>query len=146
MKNIAVSACLLGVPCRYDGRSKPCEKVIALKEKYNVIPICPETLGGLPTPRVPAEITGNKVVRRDGIDVTTEYQKGAASALDICKENAVCAAVLKERSPACGKGAVYDGNFNGTLTVGNGVAANKLIENGIAVFGESEIDEMLKII
>lgn len=144
MKSIAVSACLLGQACRYDGRSKPNKAVIDLGDIFNIIPICPETLGGLSTPRIPSEIKGEKVVRRDGVDVTAEYEKGAMAALEICQKNNVCAAVLKERSPACGKDMIYDGNFDGTLISGSGIAAKALMNNGIAVYGESEVNKLLE--
>ena len=142
MKNILVSACLLGKPCRYDGKSKPCEAVIKLKEKYNLIPVCPEADGGLPTPRVPSERIGDKVIMRDGRDVTENYIAGAEYALKLCRENDVTLVILKERSPSCGKGKIYDGTFSGTLTERDGVTAELLIKNGISVLGESEIQEL----
>lgn len=117
---ILVSACLLGVPCRYDGQSKAHPLARALCEKHHVVPVCGEIFGGLPTPRPPAEICGQRVVTREG------------------------AAVLKERSPSCGSGAVYDGTFSGTLTAGWGVAAGLLREQGIRVLGESRLEELLR--
>ena len=142
-KNILISACLLGENCRYDGKSKPCDAVLALKDKYNLIPICPEVLGGLPTPRVPSEIVGDRVLMRDGRDVTENYRLGAERALEIAKENGCTVAILKSRSPSCGKGAIYDGSFTGTLTDRDGVTAELLIANGIRVLGESEINILL---
>ena len=144
MKSIVISACLLGRECRYDGKSKPCQEAIELGKKYKLIPICPEVDGGLPTPRVPSERIGARVMMRDGSDVTENYNKGARAALKACLDNDCNIAVLKERSPSCGKGAIYDGTFTGTLTVGNGVAAELLIANGISVYGESEIYKLLE--
>ena len=142
MKSILVSACLLGTPCRYDGKSKPCEAVISLKEKYNLIPVCPESDGGLPTPRVPSERIGDRVMMRDGRDVTENYMKGAEYALSLCLHNNITHAILKERSPSCGHGFIYDGTFSGTLTGRDGVTAELLIKNGITVLGETEIEEL----
>ena len=138
-KKILVSACLLGTPCRYDGASKPCEAVIALSEKYELIPVCPEVFGGLPTPRVPSEIVGERVLMRDGRDVTENYRRGAECALDIARENLCECAVLKARSPSCGKGEVYDGSFSGTLTMGDGITAKLLSDAGITVFSEENV-------
>ena len=144
MKKIIVSACLLGVPCRYDGKSKPVKEVIALKDKYKLIPVCAEVLGGLPTPRVGAEIVGNKVLRSDGVDVTEEYHKGANEVLKIAKENGCKIAILKSKSPSCGKGKVYDGTYTKTLIDGNGVLTDLLLKNGIEVYSETEIDNLWK--
>ena len=136
---ILISACLLGVCCRYDGESKPCDEVIKLREKYILIPICPEVDGGLPTPRTPSERVGDKILMRDGKDVTSNYIKGAKEALQKAKEYNCTMAVLKARSPSCGKGKIYDGSFTGTLTDRDGVCAELLRENGISVFTEEEI-------
>ncbi len=134
---LLVSACLLGAPCRYDGRSKRNEAVCALAEAFELIPVCPEVLGGLPTPRTPSERRGTRVVRKDGRDVTVEYRRGAEAALETARREGAAAAVLKERSPSCGSGEVYDGTFTGTLTAGDGVTAEVLKAHGFAVFGES---------
>ena len=141
MKNILVSACLLGEPCRYDGKSKPCERVIALKDTYNLIPICPEVMGGLPTPRVPSEICGAHVMMKDGRDVTENYNRGAQKALAIARENACTVAILKEKSPSCGSGLIHNGSFDGGLVEGDGITTLLLKQNGIRVLGESEITE-----
>ncbi len=141
MKNILVSACLLGKPCRYDGKSKPCERVIALSNTYNLIPICPEVMGGLPTPRTPSEICGERVLMKDGRDVTENYNRGAQKALEIARENACTVAILKEKSPSCGSGLIHNGLFDGGLVEGDGIAAQLLKNNGIRVLGESEITE-----
>ena len=143
MENLLISACLLGIPCRYDGRSVKAVDVSALREKYNLIPVCPEIYGGLPTPRTPSERQGEKTVMKDGRDVTENYLCGARAAYDLCVELGCKKALLKEKSPSCGKGKIYDGSFSGTLTDGNGVTAEYLIARGIEVFGESEIDDLL---
>ena len=139
MENILVSACLLGVSCRYDGKSKPNENVIALKDRYNIRPVCPEIMGGLPTPRKASEIQGFQVVMGDGTNVTKEYRKGAEEVLKLCRLFGCKRAVLKEKSPSCGCGKVYDGTFSGKLIDGNGITAKLLMENGIEVFGETGI-------
>ena len=141
MKDILVSACLLGEPCRYDGKSKPCVRVIALKGTYNLIPICPEVMGGLPTPRTPSEICGERVLMKDGHDVTENYNRGAETALTIARENACTVAILKEKSPSCGSGLIHNGLFDGGLVPGDGITAQLLKQNGIRVLGESEITE-----
>ena len=137
MENIIVSACLLGVSCRYDGNSKPNEKIIDLKEKYNLIPICPEIMGGLPTPRMPAEIKDGRVKTENGIDVTEEYKKGADEAIKLAKLFGCKKAILKENSPSCGCGKIYIGEFTRTLKDGNGITAELFMKNGIDVFGEN---------
>ena len=142
MENILVSACLLGVACRYDGKRKPNEAVIALKEKYNLIPVCPEIMGGLPTPRLPSEIRGETVIMENGEDVTHKYSKGAEETLRLARLFGCGKAVLKEKSPSCGSGRIYDGTFSKTLTEGNGVTAGMLLANGIRVAGETEIDAL----
>ena len=137
---ILVSMCLLGVPCRYDGKACLNEAVIALSKEHTLIPVCPEQLGGLCTPRMPAERRGKGVVTKDGQDVTQAYRAGAEQALALCRQLGCTLAVLKERSPSCGKGRIYDGTFSGSLTEGDGVCARLLEENGIKVYGESQIE------
>ena len=143
MENIIVSACLLGIGCRYDGKHKANPDVIRLTEKYNLIPVCPEIYGGLPTPRVPSERIGDKVMMKDGRDVTENYQRGARETLEMCRIYNVKTAILKQRSPSCGKGEIYDGSFTGALTERDGVTAELLLANGIKVIGESEINILL---
>lgn len=135
---IMVSACLLGCSCRYDGRSKADERVLALNTCHTLIPVCPEQLGGLSTPRLPAEIQGERVIRRDGADVTAEYSKGAREALRLYRLLGCDAAILKARSPSCGKGCIYDGTFSGSLTEGSGVTAALFQQNGVRIFTEDE--------
>ena len=145
MESILVSACLLGVSCRYDAKSKPNENVIGLIKKYNLIPVCPETLGGMATPRLPSERKDNKVVSKCGDDVTKQFIHCAEEALRLAKLYGCKKAVLKEKSPSCGFGKIYDGTFSGKLINGNGVAADLLSAAGIAVFGEnsSELIDMV---
>ena len=143
MENILVSACLLGIGCRYDGKHKANDEVIRLGEKYNLIPVCPEIYGGLPTPRVSSERVLDRVVMKDGTDVTENYHRGACEALELCRIYNIKTAILKERSPSCGKGKIYDGTFSGELTDRDGVTAELLIANGVKVIGESELNILL---
>ena len=137
---ILVSACLLGVRCRYDGKSKPHPAVERLLEQHTLIPVCGEIFGGLPTPRVSAERQGERVVNADGRDVTAAYRRGAEEVLRLAERYGCKAAILKERSPSCGSGRIYDGTFTGTLTDGWGVTAELLRDHGICVIGESEAE------
>ena len=139
---ILVSACLLGLRVRYDGKSKPCEAVIRLMKKHELIPVCAEVFGGLPTPRVPAERVGDRVIAKDGRDVTAEYVRGAEEIARLAQMYHCTHAILKEKSPSCGKGRIYDGTHTGTLTAGNGVLAELLMEMGVEVIGETEIDRL----
>lgn len=142
---LLISACLLGVSCRYDGKSKGLDRetIEKLMAKHELIPICPEILGGLPTPRDPSERRGDSVIMNTGRDVTAEYRRGAQETLRLCRLFSCDAAILKERSPSCGSGSIYDGSFTGTLTEGDGVTAQLLRKNGIAVYGESRIIELI---
>ena len=140
---ILISACLLGVSCRYDGASRPHPKVTALAGRHELIPICPEQLGGLPTPRPPAERQGDAVRTRE-TDVTVQYRRGAQEALKLYRLMGCEVAILKERSPSCGSGRIYDGTFSGTLRPGDGVTAELLRFHDIPVYGESDIDRFLE--
>ena len=144
--NILVSACLLGIACKYSGGDNACPALLqALQQSgHTLIPVCPEVYGGLPTPRPPAEICGQRVVTREGADVSAAYRRGAEAVLELARLTGAEAAVLKERSPSCGSGAVYDGTFSGTLTAGWGAAAGLLREQGIRVLGESRLEELLR--
>lgn len=141
---ILISACLLGCRCRYDGASKSHPLIPALAARHALVPVCPEQLGGLPTPRPPAERRGDRVVTAAGADVTEQYRRGAEEAWRLCAALGCTAAVLKERSPSCGCGAVYDGTFSATLTAGDGVTAALLRERGVAVYGESQLEALVK--
>ena len=140
MSKILVSSCLLGIECRYKGDACPCQKVIELSKDHTLIPVCPEQAGGLPTPRTPSERVGDKVMMRDGTAVTAEYQKGAQTALYLATTLGADFAILKANSPSCGKGTIYDGTFTGGKCAGNGVTAETLINNGIPVYTEDEVD------
>ena len=139
---ILVSASLLGENCKYNGGNNKCEEVIKLGQKHTLIPVCPETFANLPTPRVPSEIKDGKVYSKDGKDLTEEFYDGAEKTLYVAEESACRIAVLKERSPSCGFGKIYVGTFSGTLTYGNGVAAQMLYEHGIIILGESKLDKI----
>ena len=140
MEKIIVSACLLGEACRYDGKSKPCEKVIALAEKYELIPVCPEVFGGLSTPRPPSEMQADgRFINSSGEDVTENYRTGAKSTLRIALQNGCKLAVLKEKSPSCGVHCRYDGSFTRTLIPESGITASLLRENGMTVVSEDDI-------
>jgi len=133
-----VSACLAGIKCRWDGEARPCQKVIELVKQGKAIPVCPEQLGGLTTPRTPAEQKNNKVFTKDGKDVTAQFERGAEEALKIAKLVNCDEAILKAKSPSCGSGKVYDGTFSGKLIDGDGVFAKILKKNNIKVFTENE--------
>ena len=142
-KTVLVSACLLGVCCRYDGESKPNPDVTQLRDRFLLIPICPEVDGGLPTPRTPSERVGERVLMKDGKDVTENYFSGAKEALRLAQQYGCRSAILKARSPSCGSGYIYDGSFTGRLISGDGVAAQMLKSEGIAVYTEEEIDKFI---
>ena len=135
---LIVSACLAGFPCRYDGKKAINTAVQQLVKEGKAIPVCPEQLGGLPTPRLPAEMKAGKVINSDGNDVTEAFEKGAAVVLEMAQQYGCTDALLKARSPSCGKGLVYDGTFSGTLIAGNGKTADLLMKNGITVTTEEE--------
>lgn len=142
-ERILVSACLLGVRCRYDGIGKEYPALSGLGKRYELIPVCPEQLGGLPTPRPAAERRGERVVNCAGRDVTEEYARGAEETLTLALRLGCRCAILKERSPSCGRGQIYDGSFTGMLTAGSGVTAELLERGGIRVLGESEAESLL---
>ena len=140
MKSLLVSACLLGVGCRYDGKRVTKIDVERLTKLYNIIPFCPEVYGGLPTPRTPSERVGDRVIMSDGTDVTHCFMRGAKEAYELCLKMGCDTALLKERSPSCGFGEIYDGSFTGSLTPGMGVCAEYLHSHGIRILGEGDID------
>ncbi|MBZ9578535.1 DUF523 domain-containing protein [Patescibacteria group bacterium] len=139
---IMVSACLAGIKCRWDGRSRPYKKVVKLVKEGKVIPICPEQLGGLSTPREPAEQRRNKVFTKSGKDVTDLFRKGAKEALKLAKLVNCKEAILKSKSPSCGSGKIYDGTFSGRLIDGDGIFAALLKKEGIKVYTEKEIKKI----
>ena len=143
MKTVLVSRCLFGERCRYDGASRPCPGIERLRERFVLVPICPECDGGLSVPRPAGERRGDLVVTKDGGDLTPFYRLGAEIALQKAKETGATHACLKSKSPSCGVGLIYDGSFSGRLTEGDGVTAELLKANGIAVFSENELDALL---
>ena len=133
------SACLLGVKCRHDGGSKTNKKVLDLVFKEILIPVCPEQLGGLPSPRTRSEIDDGKVFAINGDDVTENFEEGARQVLALAKMYECSEAILKQRSPSCGSGQIYDGTFSGKVIEGDGVTAKLLKENGISVITEEDL-------
>lgn len=148
MENILVSACLLGVHCRYDGKCQQIEAFDAmlpqLLKRFHVIPVCPEVYGGLSTPRPPAEICreSGRVITKDKNDVTAAFERGARETLRLAALYGCRYAVLKMRSPSCGSSQIYDGAFQKNLVSGDGITAKLLKENGIYVFGETELQKL----
>lgn len=146
---ILVSACLCGVNCKYNAQNNYNEKIYSLLEKGEAIPVCPEQLGGLTTPRACAEILGGegkdvllnkaKVMNKDNMDITGSFIKGAMETLKIAKALKVEKAILKSNSPSCGRGAIYDGSFSNKKIKGNGVTAELLSQEGIEVITEEDI-------
>lgn len=139
--NILISACLLGQYCRYDGQTKVYSQVQALlgRDDIHLIPVCPEQCGGLATPRPAAERQGKRVITANGSDVTAQYQRGAEAALYWARLFHCTKAILKEKSPSCGHGQIYDGTFSRTLTAGDGVTAELLRAEGFEIIGESDL-------
>lgn len=133
-----VSACLAGIDCKYNGGNNVNDEVIKLVKSGKAILVCPEQMGGLNTPRIPSEIKKDKVVRKDGVDVTFEYHKGADETLKIAKLVEASKAILKSKSPSCGCGKIYDGNFNNTLVDGDGITTRLLKKNGIEVISSDD--------
>ena len=133
-----VSACLAGETCRMDGKDKLIPKIKQLVESGQAIPVCPEVLGGLPTPRDPSEIRGGRVYSCAGKDVTKEFIAGAKAAMEICRAHHCTQAILKSKSPSCGYGIIHNGQFDGGLTEGNGIFAEMLLQAGIPI--QTEID------
>lgn len=135
---IIVSACLTGVNCKWNGKSKSCQKIMELVKNGKAIPVCPEQLGGLATPRSPSEQREDKVFTKDGIDVTMQFERGAKKALEMAKNNHCNKAILKARSPSCGCGKIYDGTFSGKVVDGDGIFTKILKNNNIEVITEEE--------
>lgn len=145
--NILVSACLLGVNCKYSGSNNNVEGIIKQMENVTLIPICPEQLGGLTTPRPPAEINEEaSIFSKEGNDVTRQFKLGAEETLKIAKMYNCEYAILKERSPSCGSNQVYDGSFTGKVKQGEGIAASLLKRNGIKVYSEENFKELVSIL
>lgn len=140
---LLVSSCLGGNNCKYNGGNNYNPLIEKIKEKYQVIFFCPETLGKLPIPRVPSEINGCLVMSKDGDSVTMEYNLGAAISLSLLKKYNCKKALLKEKSPSCGVHYIYDGTFTGKLIKGSGITATLFKENGVTLYSEEEIDQLL---
>ena len=139
---IMVSACLTGENCKYNGGSNRNEKILQLMEKNEVITVCPEQMGGLPTPRIPSEIRNGVVTAKDGRIVDAEFRAGAAKCLEIAMREQPELIVLQSRSPSCGVKQRYDGTFSGTLVDGAGVTAQLLMENGFRVIDVEDLAEI----
>lgn len=136
---ILVSACLCGINCKYNGKNNYDEKLFNLVKEGKAIPVCPEQLGGLSTPRIPSEIKDNKVINKEGIDVTENFIRGALEVLELCKKLNINKVILKSKSPSCGKGKIYSGNFDGKLVKGNGILTDLLLKNNIEVINSDEL-------
>ena len=143
MEKLIVSACLLGENCKYDGGNNYQAKIEKLKEKYDIIPICPEVFGGLSTPRDPSEISGDRVISNKGKDVTNNFKEGASKSLILAITNYAEKALLKESSPSCGLNLIHDGTFSGKKIKGMGITARLFLDNGIKIYTENDIDELL---
>jgi uncharacterized protein YbbK (DUF523 family) len=141
---IGISACLLGEKVRYDLTDKRNDKIIELVKGHEVIAICPEASAGFPLPHEPLEILNNKVFTQSGIDATEKLHEGSRKCLEMIKDCDLL--ILKSKSPSCGYGKIYDGSFSGKLIKGNGVFTDLSLKNGIAVFNETQIEEIEKII
>lgn len=139
-EKVLVSACLLGVNCKYNGENNENAKVLKYVENKEVIPVCPEIMGGLSTPRDPSERVGEKVLSNKGKDVTENYQRGATETVNLAKKLNVKKAILKARSPSCGNKEIYDGTFSKTKTKRDGVTAEMLKKNGIIVLTEEDLE------
>lgn len=140
---VLISACLCGVPCRYDGAASTVDELARLCDEGLALPVCPELEGGLAAPRSPCEIKDGRVLARDGADQTAAFAAGAQAALKKAQECGIRAAVLKERSPSCGTNIIYDGTFSGRRISGQGVTAALLARHGIKLFNEDNFGEAL---
>lgn len=139
MPRFVVSACLAGFPCRYDGKSKPVATVVQLVKEHNALPLCPEVLAGLGTPRCCSERLGDRIQTKDGVDITIALRQGAERALLKAQEAGCTIAILKQRSPSCGAGQIYDGTFSGTIIEGDGVWTELLRQSSFTVFTEEDL-------
>ena len=139
---ILVSACLLGENCKYSGGNNKCDEIIELGKRHKLIPVCPECFGGLPIPRVPSEIKNGRVYAKTGEDLTEAFEDGTEKSLYVAEESGCQLAILKERSPSCGFGEIYDGSFSGKTIQGNGITAQLLYDHGIVILGETKIDKI----
>ena len=136
---IMVSACLLGENCKYSGGNNRDARVLAFLEGHEVIPVCPEVMGGLPTPRPPAEIVVGEVINKEGLSVDRQYRLGAQKVLEIAQREQIDLAILQSRSPSCGVKEIYDGTFTGKMIPGQGICAALLAKNGFAVMDREDV-------
>ncbi|MBP5694793.1 MAG: DUF523 domain-containing protein [Bacilli bacterium] len=143
METILVSACLLGDNVKYNGGNNYDSRVEKLKELYNIVPICPEVFGGLPTPRIPSEIKNGTVINKEGKDVTFNFNDGAHKVINIVNYLHIKKALLMDRSPSCGVTRIYNGRFNNTLIDGMGYTAQLLKEKGLKLYTLDTIDELI---
>lgn len=151
MTKILVSACLLGAKVRYDGRDNLLDHPTLKRwqDQGRLVPACPETLGGLPTPRPPAEVQTRfpiLITTDAGDDVTPEFLSGAELTLELARQHGCCCALMKARSPSCGNQEIYDGSFSGRLVSAPGIAADELLRNGLPVFNEHQLDELIRFV
>ena len=144
MEKLIISACLLGTNCKYNGKNNYNQLVEELKKKYELIPICPEVMGGLNIPRIPSEVKEGKVFNKDGIDVSEYFNKGALMTIDTVDKLNIKYAVLKDGSPSCGSTYIYDGSFTSTKIEGMGITAKALKNKGIIIYNENNIEKLLK--
>jgi len=139
---ILVSACLVGENCKYNGKNNYNEKLCEFLKIHQVVTVCPEVLGGLPTPRIPSEIVNGEVINKEGITVDKEFRLGAEKAFQIAMDEKVDLAILQSRSPSCGVKEIYDGTFSKTKIPGSGVFARMLIEAGVKVLDLEEFENV----
>ena len=144
MEKLIVSACLLGKNCKYNGKNNYVDKIELLKDKFEIIPICPEVFGGLGIPRFKSEINNDIVINEKGLDVTKYFILGANKALELAKDSKY--ALLKDGSPSCGSSMIYDGTFTKTKINGMGITAKLFKDNSIIIFNENEIEKLLDVI
>ena len=136
---IMVSACLLGEDCKYDGGNNRNEALLEILAGHDIIPVCPEVAGGLPVPRVPAEIVNGRAVNRNGEDVDDAFRKGAEKALEIAEREKPDLIILQSRSPSCGVNEIYDGSFTGKKIPGHGIFADMAISAGYKVIDVEDL-------
>lgn len=142
MRKLMISACLMGFNCRYDGGNTRLSCLDEIKEQFELIPVCPETLAGLPCPRHPLEIFKDRVYNNQKKDMTEVFHRGADLAMKAWQEAGCPAVLLQSRSPSCGKGLIYDGSFTGKKIPGNGVFTQKLLDANAEVYSELELDKI----
>lgn len=145
MEKLLISACLAGENCKYSGGNNFIGEtaLASLGDKYELVSACPEVMGGLSVPRIPCERIGARVMNERGEDVTAQFKAGAELTANICERQGIKKALLKEKSPSCGSGRIYDGTFSHTVIAGDGVTAQRLRALGVTLYGESEIEKLL---